>query len=312
PLVQALPPSVTAMLDRAVEAYLPLAVERLGAFLGRPENRDRVRRTLEGVVGRFVEELRFHERLLARFLVTERAVEKALDALGRDGVDELATLLRTPEISDEIARAVRDGIEALLRRPLREIVGGLDDARAAGLADALAERAVAALRSEATQDFVAARLAALLDGWAHRELGPLLADVRDETVAEWLGQALRSDGARDVLRDTTARLAQRALDAPIGRPARWLPADTSTRLAATLAPVLWDKLAEALPPLVKKLDVPALIERKVNEFSTARVEEIVRGVTQRELNLIIRFGFGLGAVIGVGTFFISQAIRALP
>jgi uncharacterized membrane protein YheB (UPF0754 family) len=50
----------------------------------------------------------------------------------------------------------------------------------------------------------------------------------------------------------------------------------------------------------------------VNEFSTERVEEIVRGVTQRELNLIIKFGFVLGAMIGVGTFFISQAIRALP
>ena len=38
----------------------------------------------------------------------------------------------------------------------------------------------------------------------------------------------------------------------------------------------------------------------------------MRGVTQRELNLIIKFGFVLGAFIGVGTFFISQAIRALP
>ena len=79
-----------------------------------------------------------------------------------------------------------------------------------------------------------------------------------------------------------------------------------------LAPALWDWIVTSLPALVQKFDVPALIERKVNEFSTERVEEIVRGVTQRELNLIIKFGFALGAVIGVGTFFISQAIRALP
>ena len=312
PLVQALPASATTMLDRAVEAYLPIAVDRLGAFLGRPENRERVRRTLEGIVVRFVDDLRFHERLLARFLVTERAVEKALDAVGRDGVEELATLLREPEIRDEVARAVRDGVESLLRRPLRDIVGGLDDAKATALADLLADRAVALLRAEATQDFLAQRLSALLDGWAHRELGALLADVDDATVTAWLVQAMRSDAAQGVVRDATARLAQRALDAPIGRPARWLPADASERLAAALAPVLWDRLATALPPLVQRLDVPALIERKVNEFSTARVEEIIRGVTQRELNLIIRFGFGLGAVIGVGTFFISQAIRAIP
>lgn len=312
PLVQALPPSATAMLDRAVEAYLPIAVDRLGGFLAHPDNRERVKRTIEGVVGRFVEDLRFHERLLARFLVTERAVEKALDAVGREGVDELATLLREPEIRDEVAKAVRGGVEALLRRPLRDIVGGMDDERASQVSALLAERTVALLRAEATQDFLAQRLSALLDGWAHRELGPLLADVDDATVAGWLAQAMRSDATRDVLRDTASRLAQRALDAPIGRPARWLPADTAARLADALAPLLWGRLTEALPPLVRRLDVPALIERKVNEFSTARVEEIIRGVTQRELNLIIRFGFGLGAVIGVFTFFISQAIRAIP
>jgi uncharacterized membrane protein YheB (UPF0754 family) len=33
-------------------------------------------------------------------------------------------------------------------------------------------------------------------------------------------------------------------------------------------------------------------------FSTQRVEEIVRGVTQRELNLIVQLGYLLGAVIG--------------
>jgi uncharacterized membrane protein YheB (UPF0754 family) len=188
----------------------------------------------------------------------------------------------------------------------------MDDARATALADTLAERAVALLRAEATQEFLSSRLSSLLDGWSHRELGPLLDDVGDATIAGWVTQAMRSEAARTVLHDTTARLATHALDAPIGRPARWLPPETSARLAEALAPMLWDRLMQALPPLVKRLDVPALIERKVNEFSTARVEEIIRGVTQRELNLIIRFGFGLGAVIGVGTFFISQAIRALP
>ena len=136
--------------------------------------------------------------------------------------------------------------------------------------------------------------------------------MTDDTIAGWVLEAMRGDATQQFVRDTATRVVQKALDAPIGVPARWLPPQANERLAAVLAPALWEWIVTSLPALVQKFDVPALIERKVNEFSTERVEEIVRGVTQRELNLIIKFGFALGAVIGVGTFFISQAIRALP
>ncbi len=312
PLMQSMPAELSAMLDKAVDAYIPVAVDRLGAWLAQPESRDTVKRTLQGVVAKFVTDLRFHERVLARFLVTERALEKALDALGGEGVDELSALLREPAIRDQVTKAVRDGVESLLRKPLREIVGAPDAARVHSLADGLSKGALTLLRADSTQRFVAGRIESALDGVAHRRIDDLLSGVTDETIAGWVLEAMRGDATQQFVRDTATRVVQQALDAPIGRPARWLPAQASDRLASVLAPALWEWIVTSLPALVQKFDVPALIERKVNEFSTQRVEEIVRGVTQRELNLIIKFGFALGAVIGVGTFFISQAIRALP
>jgi uncharacterized membrane protein YheB (UPF0754 family) len=312
PLLQALPPELSAMLDKAVDAYIPVAVDRLGAWLSHAESRERVKGTLQGVVAKFVTDLRFHERVLARFLVTERALEKALDALGGDGVDELSSLLREPTIRDQVTRAVRDGVESLLRKPLRDIVGAPDASKISAISASLSKGAIGLLRSDSTQAFVADRIESALEGVAHRRLDDLLSGVSDETIATWLLEALRGDATQQFVRDTATRVVQRALDAPIGRPARWLPAQANERIAAVLAPAIWQWIVESLPALVQKFDVPALIERKVNEFSTERVEEIVRGVTQRELNLIIKFGFALGAVIGVGTFFISQAIRALP
>ena len=312
PLLQTLPPAVSAMLDKAVDAYIPVVVDRLGAWLGRSESRDTVKRTLQGVMSKFVTELRFHERVLARFLVTERALEKALDALGGEGVDELSSLLREPAIRDQVTKAVREGVEALLRRPLKDIVGAPDAARVSAVSDSLSKGAISLLRADSTQTFVANRIESALEGVAHRRLDDLLSGVSDETIANWVLEAMRGEATQQFVRDTAARVVQKALDAPIGRPARWLPAKANERLAAVLAPAIWDWIVTSLPALVQKFDVPALIERKVNEFSTERVEEIVRGVTQRELNLIIKFGFALGACIGVGTFFISQAIRALP
>ena len=312
PLLQTLPPAISAMLDKAVDAYIPVAVDKLGAWLAQSESRETVKRTLQGVVSKFVTDLRFHERVLARFLVTERALEKALDALGGEGVDELSSLLREPAIRDQVTKAVRDGVEALLRRPLKDIVGAPDAARVASLSESLSKGALSLLRADSTQAFVANRIESALEGVAHRRLDDLLSGVSDDTIAHWILEAMRGDATQQFVRDTAARVVQQALDAPIGRPARWLPAQANERLAAVIAPAIWDWIVTSLPALVQKFDVPALIERKVNEFSTERVEEIVRGVTQRELNLIIKFGFALGAVIGVGTFFISQAIRALP
>ncbi len=312
PLLQAMPAELSAMLDKAVEAYIPVAVDRLGTWLSQGESRERVKRTLQGVMSKFVTELRFHERVLARFLVTERALEKALDALGGEGVDELSSLLREPAIREQVTRAVRDGVESLLRKPLKEIVGAADAARVTALSEGLSNGALRLLRAESTQAFVADKIEAAFEGMAHRRLDDLLAGVSNETIAGWVLEGLRGDATQQFVRDTAVRVAQKALDAPIGRPARWLPAHANERLAAVLAPAIWDWIATSLPALVQKFNVPTLIERKVNEFSTERVEEIVRGVTQRELNLIIKFGFGLGAVIGVITFFISQGIRALP
>ena len=312
PLLEAMPAELSAMLDKAVDAYIPVAVDKLGTWLSQGESRERVKRTLQGVMSKFVTELRFHERVLARFLVTERALEKALDALGGEGVDELSSLLREPAIRDQVTRAVRDGVESLLKKPLRDIVGVADANRVSTMSEGLSNGVLRLLRAESTQNFVAGKIEAAFEGVAHRRLDDLLGGVSDDTIAAWVLEGLRGDATQQFVRDTAKRVVQQALDAPIGRPARWLPVHANERLAAVLAPAIWEWIVTSLPSLVQRFDVPALIERKVNEFSTERVEEIVRGVTQRELNLIIKFGFVLGAFIGVGTFFISQAIRALP
>ena len=53
-----------------------------------------------------------------------------------------------------------------------------------------------------------------------------------------------------------------------------------------------------------------MVERKVLGFSTQRVEEIVRGVTQRELNLIVQLGYVLGALIGAAQFGVEWWLRS--
>jgi uncharacterized membrane protein YheB (UPF0754 family) len=173
-------PELRDAFERAVHDYLPAAMGNLGVYLSEPGTREKIRTLLRSLFDRYTADMRFHERLVARVVMSESRFERVLDTIENDGVDQLAILLDDPGVREDIARSV--------------------------------------------------------------------------------------------------------------------------------TPVVWTKLQEELPELLHKLDVQGIVERKVMAFSSERVEELMRGVMQSELNMIITSGYVLGAVIGVGTFALSQLI----
>jgi uncharacterized membrane protein YheB (UPF0754 family) len=173
-------PELRDAFDRAVHAYLPAAMGNLGSYLAQPGTREKLRTVLRSLFDRYTADMRFHQRLVARVVMSESRIEHVLDAIENDGVDQLAILLDDPGVREDIARAV--------------------------------------------------------------------------------------------------------------------------------TPVIWTKLQEELPQLLHALDVQTMVERKVMAFSVEHVEEMMRSVMQSELNMIITSGYVLGAIIGVGTFALSQLI----
>lgn len=84
-------------------------------------------------------------------------------------------------------------------------------------------------------------------------------------------------------------------------PARWLPADGPARIEAALADPIWDWMQTQVPTVVERIDVARRVEEKVRHFPMERLEDLVRRVTDRELKLIVRLGYVLGAMIGAAT-----------
>ncbi len=99
------------------------------------------------------------------------------------------------------------------------------------------------------------------------------------------------------------------MDRPIGTPSRWLPEDGPRRIEAALGDPIWDWLQTQVPAVVERIDVARRVEEKVLHFPTQRMEEIVRRVTDRELRLIVRLGYVLGAIIGVGLVLVDAVVR---
>jgi uncharacterized membrane protein YheB (UPF0754 family) len=118
--------------------------------------------------------------------------------------------------------------------------------------------------------------------------------------------AARSPRSRELIADAATTAVRRLLDHPIGRPGRWLPADSAERLAGAFAPAIWDLVERQLPDLIQRLDVQTMVERKVLTFSVERLEELIRGVINRELKLIILTGYVLGGLIAVIGFSLSR------
>lgn len=163
--------------------------------------------------------------------------------------------------------------------------------------------------ADRTRSFVERTVHDALERAESRSWGELLAPLDDETIVRWVLEAARSPRAAELAAEAAGGVSAVVLDRPLGRLGRWLPPDAPSRLAEVGAPALWEWLEAQLPRVLATLDLEAMVERKVLGFSTQRVEEIVRSVTQKELDLIVNLGYVLGAVIGLVTFAIGELIR---
>jgi uncharacterized membrane protein YheB (UPF0754 family) len=306
PLLDRVPPAIVRTVEGAIESYLPIAVGRLGTVLQHPAARERIRAGLHDLFQRFVDDLQFHERLIARLLVTERTFDLLIDSLETDGVEQMASLLDDPTVRREISASVQAAVVSFLRQPPVTIVG--DGERAAALERVAGDYLLRVLRADGTRRFLVDATSRLLHTAQARTWGELLAAVDDDTITAWVIAAATSERGESVVRGATRTAAARLLDRPIGRLGRWVPPDTAPRLARLLTPAIWNWIETQIPSLVERLHVQEMVERKILAFDQDRMEELIRGVIDRELKLIVRTGYVLGGLIAVVLFGLTRLI----
>lgn len=296
---EVLPTGLVGSLEKAIQSYLPLAIERLGRLLEDKEARAKFEATIHELLHRFLRDLRFHQRVVARLVMTEETVDKVLDTVEAEGAERLSEILQDPAVRDAMARGVNEAIVDFLRRPVASVLGAADDDNVVEARDTLAEWVVEMARDPATRDFLVEKLHSGLEKAGARTWGEILERVPQERLVEWLVTAGRSDAAKKAYREGGVRLVSSILDRPIGTPSSLLPAGAPARLEESLADPIWDWLQTQVPTVVERIDVARRVEEKVLEFPTPRMEELVRKVTHRELKLIVRLGYVLGAVVGM-------------
>jgi uncharacterized membrane protein YheB (UPF0754 family) len=301
------PVGLVAAIERGIAGYLPVALERLAGLLEGPEARVRLEKVLHEILDRFMKDLRFHQRLVAALVITPDTVEKVLKAIEAEGATKISELLHDPEMRDAMARSVNEGVVEFLRRPVVSVLGRPGDASVEDAKRTITGWVLGLARDPQTHAFVLDRVRGALAAAERRTWGDVLRHVPEERVVDLVVSAARSERAGALYRDAAARLTDLALARPIGRPATLLPGDAPARIEGTIADPLWGWLQEQVPAVARRVDVAARVEQKILDFPMQKVEELVRGVTERELQLIVRLGYVLGALIGL----LSVTINAL-
>lgn len=295
---EVLPGGLAETLEGALSRFLPVAARRLGGVLEDPGTRVRVEAQLRELFHKFLGDLRFHQRIVARLVVTDETLDRILSTLEEEGAEQLSEMLRDPSMQETIARRVNDGVVELLRRPVTEVVGHPDDPSVVKGRATVTDWVVDVARDPATRGYVAEKLREGLGRMGESTWGELLAALPRDRVARTIVSAARSDLARRMYRDALRRTLDGVLDRPLGRPGDWLPPGATERIRGALADPLWRWLQGQIPEVVRTLDVGRRVEEKVRDYPVDRMEDLVRRVTDRELRLIVRLGYVLGAVIG--------------
>jgi hypothetical protein len=293
-----LPVGLVAAFERGVASYLPLALERLAGMLEDPEARERIEAIVHEILDRFMRDLRFHQRLVAALVITPETIDKVLRAVEEEGADKVAEALDDPAMRDAMARSVNEAVVDFLRRPAVSVLGRPGDESVESAKKTIAGWILKGAREEQTRTFLVGKLRTGLGIAEHRTWGDLFRRLPPERMAELLVGVARSDEAGRIYREAFGKLGQAILERRIGRPADMLPEDAPDRIEAAIADPLWGWLQGQVPDLAQRIDISGKVERKILDYPTAKVEELIRGVTQRELRLIVRLGYLLGAVIG--------------
>jgi uncharacterized membrane protein YheB (UPF0754 family) len=294
-----LPIGLVTAVERAIAGYLPLAIERLARLLEDPDAREQLRIILHRLLERFLQDLNFYKRVVATLVIPPDTVERVIRAMETEGAANLSDLLHDDAVRDAMARSVNDAIVDFLRRPVVAVLGAPGDPSVEQAKATVAGWAIGMARAPQTRDFLVDKLRSTLGAAEERTWGELLGRLSPDRVADVVVAAARSEEAGRAYREGADRAIRLVLERPIGRPADLVGETAVARIRDAVEEPLWHWLQDQVPAVARRVDVAGKVERKILEYPMARVEELVRSVTERELQLIIYLGYVLGAVIGM-------------
>ncbi len=236
--------------------------------------------------------------------------EGELIAPGEAALSEAAwTRLGVAE-GDAITVSHAPTLESLtsVRRPVTQVIGAPDDPGVRRGRETLTDWLAGVARDPSSRAYIVEKLEQGVGRIARGTWNDLLRSVPRERMVPAVTALARSEAASRVYRDAIRRALRSLLDRRVGRPGDWLSVEARNRVEGAISEPLWRWLQGQVPKVVRTLNVGRRVEEKVRGYPVERMEELVKRVTERELRLIVRLGYFLGAVIGVTLVLLTSLV----
>lgn len=305
PLSQCLPESLQEALLQQAEDITPNLVAGLEGWLLSEHTQKQLvaqaRKALEEYI-QSVDGL----AALASLLDMEQIYERLPSTVERFSRRVLAAL-HEPENQEHLQQLVRQEVQKLLDRPIGSWLANLSYERSEQLQQQLLQRLEQWLQRPALRQELLGMLEKGVQHVAGRPVGVWLrrswGAFSTEDAAQWLSrqltQGLDSASAQEDLSASCYSWLQHWLyERPVGRLERLLPLGSRQSLEKTLVARLQQTLVAEVPALVTAMDLPQVVEDKVNQLDILEVEGLLMGIMKEQFKYINLFGALLGFVIG--------------
>jgi len=306
PLRELLPEELLSALLDQLEKEVPPLLDTFGGLLYDPQFRARLTSGIRQGLRSFLDSLTGLTGLLSGFLNLEQIDSKIPGILDQVG-EEAARWLREPTTQAQVAKLLRDRIEAFLCRSPASIVATLPYEKVDGVRCFLRKQAVGAICSPGTARTVSRLLADSLDRFKDRSFRSLLSDLLPDSGRDFLAASasralltqLRSPqslaGATVLLTGQLQQLLRR----PLGRLSARVPADLRDELDELFCQQAEEVLRREVPVLLGALNIRQMVEDKVNQLDLLEVEGLLLGVMKEQFTYINLFGGLLGFILGL-------------
>ena len=309
PLEQIVPAELRDVLHDRLQREIPEILVRIARWLEDPENVEslveRILKALEAYAG----QANWLRSLLANLGLHFFRVE-ITQAL-RQRIPQLADeFLHSEEVREQLARQLLDSVNALLCKPVAEVVG---DHRHI-LAQRVGSIAATWISSVEAQEALGNFLRHQYRKYRQHQLSEVVPERVRHAVRQRLSQALRLP--RDKVESWSVQLSAFLREhlqhshAPL-RQWAGLNQDDENALVQWAQDKATKVLETQVPALIERFDIQNMVYAKIMKFDLLRVERLVKGIISDQLRYINLLGAILGALVGVLLPFLNAFIASL-
>lgn len=303
-LAETFTPETIALIKERVDQQVPPIVHHLADIATSQNTRRQIGALIKHEVDDYYQQLSLLKKI---FISRERIHREVDDLVNKTLPRRIEEYLRGPAFAQEAEAFLNSSIDKLLNRPLIEIVGQLEPSKFEMVKDQITERVLEMAKSVELRTSLTAYVTDALQRLWPQTFADLIQHANPDAVGK-LKVFLTGSLLNLLARDETARRInailssqiERLLIAPIGRLGDHVSENAVKRASTALVQRITDAARERLPSAIAEFNVGELVRKKVADYPTEKLEELVLSVARHHLKTIELFGAVIGFLIGVG------------